>query len=679
MDKGKGILLPEESSNGQIDASATNNEAISSMAGPSRIQPETDSSERTNPNSYISDTDSSSEQSSPDEEPIVTEMRRRLAFYQEKLNKSSGQQIEERAEGKGKRKAKDPSAEIVPLEMELHRSHNIIERCFKKGVEEANLQGYAYGIVLEDGKVLSGYSDSLQKWWDEDVIFDQTGPAAADQFHAENQQNLNPANDDDPPKRTYDYLMQLSDATLASVQSAIMQACKPSQRKFPFRNKVQPPWWPTGDEPWWDQTGIDREEGKPPYKKPHDLRKKWKAVVVLAIMKSLAPSFRTLAQKARRNKNLQNRMTAREMNSWHSALKEEMIIYSREHPDMPLSNLLIQLQPQRQPQQQLQQQPQQNPVIPVENQQGDNTMLPWPNQRRKVRFTCQHLGCIHHDYDFGFRTAELRDHHQTNCRYHSTASSPATPVMFASMIPPSDSVSQVTAPPPFSPMHQPQQIVQPSFPPMFPSQSPPLPQMDGSTSLMNPPQNTWQFNYGVTNYPGTPSGSLNMGQQQPTFDCGGLYNMSSGNCSNIGSYMQLLTEGYPDTSLLSPHCAGSSMHQDLMENYMLAGGEGSSTGVFLQPGFQPSEPTEMQLFPNMPTAQTTFGGTQTNVELPQWTQSGGTEPLGIPLGSSEPYLVEQSNTVPQDSHEVQIPPPSVEQNQFDTGNSEFCPGLPFVP
>ncbi|KAF2322415.1 hypothetical protein GH714_016269 [Hevea brasiliensis] len=55
-----------------------------------------------------------------------------------------------------------------------------------------------------------------------------------------------------------------------------MQHCDPPQRRFPLEKGVPPPWWPTGNEEWWPQLGLPKDQGPPPYKKPHDLKKAWK-------------------------------------------------------------------------------------------------------------------------------------------------------------------------------------------------------------------------------------------------------------------------------------------------------------------------------------------------------------------------------------------------------------------
>lgn len=166
-------------------------------------------------------------------------------------------------------------------------------------------------MVSEIGKLLTGASDSLLRWWKEHVMFDKKAPAKIDQFHAEISL-VSPVSQINEPKSTTDMLMQLSDPTLGSILSILMQNCSPKQRQFPLSKGIPPPWWPTGHEDWWGQTQIPRE-GPPPYKKPHDLKKKWKAAVLLAVIKHMSPDFLSIYDVPLRHKYLVDRMSANEL------------------------------------------------------------------------------------------------------------------------------------------------------------------------------------------------------------------------------------------------------------------------------------------------------------------------------------------------------------------------------
>ncbi|MCI77258.1 protein ETHYLENE INSENSITIVE 3, partial [Trifolium medium] len=75
---------------------------------------------------------------------------------------------------------------------------------------------------------------------------------------------------------------------------------------------VPPPWWPTGDEDWWPQIGLPKDQGCPPYKKPHDLKKAWKVGVLTAVIKHISPDIAKIRKLVRQSKCLQDKMTAKE-------------------------------------------------------------------------------------------------------------------------------------------------------------------------------------------------------------------------------------------------------------------------------------------------------------------------------------------------------------------------------
>ncbi|KAF3337454.1 Protein ETHYLENE INSENSITIVE 3 [Carex littledalei] len=346
MDKGKGIMLPGQSSTSQRNTPATS-EADLSPVDPYNLQPEVPllSSE-----SYSSESDStnstdstSSDESSFSGEPMMEKFKRKLSMYTEMFDKT---QAEEEPESTKKKKADNPLDDTYSRQMLLSKSVSIIENSFERAIEEAHLQGYVYGIILENNNVLAGASPSLRKWWDEVVRFEQNGRAAVERYYMENKRFFDQQNNTETPRKNYDILMELSDATLASVLSALMNRCDPPQRKFPLEKKVAPPWWPTGNESWWDQITIENDQGQPPYRKPHDLRKMWKAAVVIAIIKHMAPAFSKLERVVKQSKNLQDRMSVREMHAWNYVLIEEAKMYSREHPDADLSDFLRPLQNQ---------------------------------------------------------------------------------------------------------------------------------------------------------------------------------------------------------------------------------------------------------------------------------------------------------------------------------------------
>jgi Ethylene insensitive 3 len=102
----------------------------------------------------------------------------------------------------------------------------------------------------------------------------KAAPAQIDLYNKENPLGSNLAQDNDS-KSTTGLLTELYGATLVSIMSLLMQHCDtPPQRMFPRGKELPPPWWPTAQEGWSGQRGISADGRLPPFKKPHDLRKK---------------------------------------------------------------------------------------------------------------------------------------------------------------------------------------------------------------------------------------------------------------------------------------------------------------------------------------------------------------------------------------------------------------------
>lgn len=558
MDKNKTILLSGQSSTSRRNIPAIS-EADSSPVETSTFQLEAIlSSSETYDDCEVDSTDaSSSYESSSSEEAMVEKFKRKLSMYQAMLDKK---QAEQKPESAKKKKAENRPDDIYSRQLVLNHSINIIENSFQRAMDEAKLQGYAYGIILEDGSVISRSSPSLHKWWEETVRFEQNGPAAVDRYYTDNQLNFEQNKDTETPRQTYDILMELSDATLGSVLSALMNRCDPPQRKFPFEKKALPPWWPTGNEPWWDQITIEKDQELPPYKKPHDLRKIWKAAVVIAIIKHMAPAFGKLARVVKQSKNLQGRMTVREMHAWNYVLKKEAKMYSRDHPDVPVSDLLGLLLNQGSvlsdssnsngmhdevegfPSQLLelsivtQQQEPSVPPPPQQQQQQQQqhqvaSMLSLPTELRMLCYTCDHPRCLHHDNQFGFRTAELRDQHLNSCGFRNAGDQFRTPDEFpifptSTLYQAPSSSSQQMAPLPF----QPPMVLQPPSVTVYQ-------EVAGAFSEMGPLQQTWSFNNaGVPGYPAIPNDGQDMGHFPSAILGHGFFN-GEGNGGNAGLFM----------------------------------------------------------------------------------------------------------------------------------------------
>jgi Ethylene insensitive 3 len=564
MDRNESILLSGQSSTGQRNISTTS-EADSSPVEPSILHLKEILSLSDTNDSEVNSTDSSSYQSSSSEEARMEKYKRKLFMYRAMLDEK---QAEHNPESTKMKKPKNSPSDIYSHQMLQHNSIKIIENSFQRAMDEANMQGYAYGIILKDGSVISRSSPSLCRWWAETVRFQQNGPAAIDRYYVANEL-FDPNKDTDTPRRTYNKLMALSDATLGSLLSTLMNRCNPPQRKFPLDMKVPPPWWPTGDELWWDQITIEKDQGPPPYKKPHDLRKMWKAAVVIAIIKHMAPAFDKLAHMVRQSKNLQGRMSVREMQAWNYVLKEEVKIYSREHPDVPLSNFLgsfpthvsvlsnssksscshdeaegFQSQHIQQPMVPQKQVPSLTPSQQQQQQQHVSSMLNFPTERRMMRYTCDHPRCLHNDKKFGFPSEELRDQHLNFCGFRNSMGQFGTPFELPAF--PIRTMYQDTMSPQFTQLPQArstpfQQIAPPPFQPQMVPQSPTAAYEDitAAFSEMGPLQQESSFDSsGIPDYyyPEILNESQDIGSLQSAFFGNGFFN-GEGRGDNIGLFI----------------------------------------------------------------------------------------------------------------------------------------------
>ncbi|KAG6471498.1 ETHYLENE INSENSITIVE 3-like 3 protein [Zingiber officinale] len=219
------------------------------------------------------------------------------------------------------------------LRKKMARAQDGILKYMLKLMEVCNVRGFVYGIIPEKGKPVSGASDNIRAWWKEKVKFDKNGPAAIAKYQAENfaaAQKFGGKN--------HQSLMDLQDATLGSLLSSLMQHCDPPQRKYPLEKGVPPPWWPSGNEDWW--VGLGLSEGQaPPYKKPHDLKKIWKAGVLTGVIKHMSPNIGKIKTHVRKSKCLQDKMSAKESTIWLGVLDKEELLVNQLSSDNGLSDV----------------------------------------------------------------------------------------------------------------------------------------------------------------------------------------------------------------------------------------------------------------------------------------------------------------------------------------------------
>jgi Ethylene insensitive 3 len=221
---------------------------------------------------------------------------------------------------------------LKACQKKVSRHHQKILEQMLMIMEWCNAKGFVYGMVTKTSKPMTGASDSLRAWWKDDVVFDKAAPIQIEQYFNENSLSSIAAQDSEA-KSTTELLMALSDPTLGSILSLIMQHCDPPQRKFPFEKGLPPPWWPTAREGWWNQTSISTNEGAPPFRKPHDLKKRWKVAVIVGILKLMSPNFSRPYSIVEQSRYMQSRMNAKERKFWDLALVAEAKQYCQEHPN----------------------------------------------------------------------------------------------------------------------------------------------------------------------------------------------------------------------------------------------------------------------------------------------------------------------------------------------------------
>ncbi|KAI3419937.1 uncharacterized protein J3R85_012864 [Psidium guajava] len=274
------------------------------------------------------ETEAVMEEDYSDEEVDVDELERRMWRDRMLLRR-----LKEQSKNKEVRdSAKQRQSQEQARRKKMSRAQDGILKYMLKMMEVCKAQGFVYGIIPEKGKPVSGASDNLRAWWKEKVRFDRNGPAAIAKYRVD---HSIPGNSEDtatigPTPHT---LQELQDTTLGSLLSALMQHCDPPQRRFPLEKGVAPPWWPTGNEEWWPQLDLPKDQGPPPYKKPHDLKKAWKVSVLTAVIKHMSPDISKIRKLVRQSKCLQDKMTAKESATWLAIINQEDALSRKLYPN----------------------------------------------------------------------------------------------------------------------------------------------------------------------------------------------------------------------------------------------------------------------------------------------------------------------------------------------------------
>ncbi|KAI4322062.1 hypothetical protein L6164_021785 [Bauhinia variegata] len=269
-----------------------------------------------------------------DEEIDAEELERRMWKDRIKLNRIKERQKLAGQQASEKQKPKRTTDQARRKKMS--RAQDGILKYMLKLMEVCKARGFVYGIIPEKGKPVSGASDNIRAWWKEKVKFDKNAPAAIAKYEAEylamdeaeNSRNGN----------SQSILQDLQDATLGSLLSSLMQHCDPPQRKYPLEKGIPPPWWPSGNEDWWLQLGLPQGQ-RPPYKKPHDLKKMWKVGVLTAVIKHMSPNIAKIRRHVRQSKCLQDKMTAKESAIWLGVLSREEALIRQPSSDNGTSGI----------------------------------------------------------------------------------------------------------------------------------------------------------------------------------------------------------------------------------------------------------------------------------------------------------------------------------------------------
>ncbi|XP_019413543.1 PREDICTED: ETHYLENE INSENSITIVE 3-like 1 protein [Lupinus angustifolius] len=225
---------------------------------------------------------------------------------------------------------------ISPLQQlknkNLSRGYEAVLRSMLKMMEYCDVKGFVYGIIPDKGKPVTGCSDNLRSWWKEKVRFERNGPAAIAMYEKENGNvGMNLVPKEKPPLFI---LHQLPDTTIGSLLSLLMQRCNPEQRKYPLDKGIAPPWWPKGNEIWWNEMGFSEDLAPPPYKKPHDLKKVWKVSALVAVIKNISPNFEKIRRAVLHSKTLQHKFTAKDISIWSSSINQEESLAKKMHPEL---------------------------------------------------------------------------------------------------------------------------------------------------------------------------------------------------------------------------------------------------------------------------------------------------------------------------------------------------------
>lgn len=194
----------------------------------------------------------------------------------------------------------------------LLMAQDAIQGYMVKAMEEGGAMGFAYGIIPENGRPpVSVASANLKVWWQEKVRFHRDAPAAVAKYNSEKAAAMSSLLEElnGTVTSTAEMLNEFQDSSLGCLLSALMRHCSPPQRSFTLAKGAPSPWWPTAEEDWWAELG---DIGRPPYKKPHDLKKAWKVGVIMGVIKHMLEDMSMVCRVVNCSTKVQEKMTSKE-------------------------------------------------------------------------------------------------------------------------------------------------------------------------------------------------------------------------------------------------------------------------------------------------------------------------------------------------------------------------------
>ncbi|XP_026429465.1 putative ETHYLENE INSENSITIVE 3-like 4 protein [Papaver somniferum] len=358
-----------------------------------------------------------------DEEMGIEELENRMWMDKLRLQKLKKKEKKKLGrDGDGLNNSKSIVKQEQSRRKKMSRAQNSILKYMIKTMDVCDARGFVYGIIPAKGKPVTGSSDNLRAWWKNKVEFHKTGPEAIAKLLSPVTTQLDGENE--ALVTSYMHQLQhLQDTTLGSLLSALMQHCVPPQKKFPLQKGICPPWWPTGEEPWWgDQGMLEKSEGPPPYRKPHDLKKAWKVSTLTAVIKHMSPDFNNVRRPVLQSKYLQSKMTAKETLTWSNIMTQEEVLCNNLNNSLNISCSSAMKEKEEEDDF--------NSIHSTitDEEERDGFSMSYGEKRKPeidqqlevdLIYTCQNKECPQSVMKFGFANKNTRTDHESVCIYRA--------------------------------------------------------------------------------------------------------------------------------------------------------------------------------------------------------------------------------------------------------------------